>query len=166
MLNKLILRTAGVGLAAIVSLAAQPLKAQASSDADRLEKLERAVQALQQRNAQLESEISGLKKQRNAFAAQPAPEGKMKTVSTTDGKKYVEKLVPDLGGSEKWKLFPALTELELYGDVRLRYDYRGGRLPGDDPNNPNDWQERERERYRLRSVFAERFWMIGSLAFV
>ncbi len=149
LVNKFILRAAGAGLAAIVSLAVQPLKAQASSDADRLEKLERAVQALQQRNAQLESEISGLKKQRNAFAAQPAPEGKMKTVSTTDGKKYVEKLVPDLGGS-KWKLFPALTELELYGDMRLRYEYRGGRLPGNDPDHPNDWQELERERYRLR----------------
>ena len=105
LVNKFILRAAGAGLAAIVSLAAQPLKAQASSDADRLEKLERAVQALQQRNAQLESEISGLKKQRNAFAAQPAPEGKMKTVSTTDGKKYVEKLVPDLGG-RKMEIVP------------------------------------------------------------
>ncbi len=149
MLNKLILRTAGVGLAAVVSLAAQPLKAQASSDADRIEKLERAVQALQQRNAQLESEVSGLKKTQNAFAG-PAPhEGKMKTVVTSDGKNYVEKLVPDLG-AEKWKLFPALTELELYGDMRLRYEYRGGRLPSDDPDHPNDWQERERERYRLR----------------
>src|SRR5438046_1209348 len=34
--------------------------------------------------------------------------------------------------------------------MRLRYDYRGGRLPSDDPTHPNDWQERERERYRLR----------------
>ena len=149
MLNKLILRTAGVGLAAIVSLAAQPLKAQASSDADRIEKLERAVQALQQRNAQLESEVSGLKKTQNAFAGPPPPEGKMKTMTTTDGKSYIEKLVPDLGGS-KWKLFPAITELELFGDMRLRYEYRGGRLPDDDPDHPNDWQERERERYRLR----------------
>ncbi len=149
MLNKLILRTAGLGLAAVVSLAAQPLKAQASSDADRIEKLERAVQTLQQRNAQLESEVSGLKKTQNAFAGPPPPEGKMKTVSTTDGKSYIEKLVPDLGGS-KWKLFPAITELELFGDMRLRYEYRGGRLPSDDPTNPNDWQERERERYRLR----------------
>ncbi len=78
LVNKFILRAAGAGLAAIVSLAAQPLKAQASSDADRLEKLERAVQALQQRNAQLESEISGLKKQQNAFAGAPPGEGKMK----------------------------------------------------------------------------------------
>ena len=91
MLNKLILRAAGVGLAAIVSLAAQPLKAQASSDADRIEKLERAVQALQQRNAQLESEVSGLKKTQNAFAGPPPPGGKMKTVVTSDGKNYVEK---------------------------------------------------------------------------
>ena len=152
MLNKLILRTAGAGLAAIVSLAAQPVKAQASSDADRIEKLERAVQALQQRNAQLESEVSGLKKTQNAFAGPPPPEGKMKTVTTSDGKNYVEKLVPDLG-AEKWKLAPWLTELELFGDIRLRYEYRGGRLPdhfqfGQD--NANDWQERERERYRLR----------------
>jgi hypothetical protein len=142
-------RAAGASLAAIVSLASQPLKAEAASDADRIEKLERAVQALQQRNAQLESEISGLKKTQNAFTAAPAPEGKTKTVATSNGKKYVEKLVPDLGGS-KLKLFPALTELELFGDMRLRYDYRGGRLPSNDPDHPNDWQERERERYRLR----------------
>src|SRR5258708_150893 len=126
-----------------------PLAAETPSDAERLQKLEQAVEALQKRNAQLESEISGLKKTQNAFAGTPAHEGKMKTVATTDGKSYVEKLVPDWGAS-KLKLFPALTELELFGDLRLRYDYRGGRLPSDDPTNPNDWQERERERYRLR----------------
>ena len=47
-------------------------------------------------------------------------------------------------------MFPAITELELFGDIRLRYEHRGARLPGDDPSNPNDWQELERERYRLR----------------
>jgi hypothetical protein len=99
LINKSILRAAGAGLAVIGSLAAPPLKAQASSDADRIEKLERAVEVLQKRNAQLESEISGLKKQQNAFAGPPPPEGKMKSVATTEGKKYVEKLVPDLGGS-------------------------------------------------------------------
>ena len=149
LIDRLIVRAAGIALAAIVSLAVPPLKAQAATDADRIEKLERAVEALQKRNAQLESEIAGLKKTQNAFARPPPPEGKMKTVATTDGKKYVEKLVPDLGGS-KWKLFPAVTELELYGDMRLRYEYRGGRLPSDDPTHPNDWQELERERYRLR----------------
>ena len=27
----------------------------------------------------------------------------------------------------KWKLSTPITELELYGDARLRYEYRGGR---------------------------------------
>ncbi|HEU0210209.1 MAG TPA: putative porin [Candidatus Udaeobacter sp.] len=147
--NKFLVRAGGAYLSVILFISAPPLKAQAASDAERLQKLEQAVQALQKRNAQLESEISGLKKTQNAFAAPPAPEGKMKTVATNEGKNYVEKLVPDLGAS-KWKLFPALTELELFGDLRLRYDYRGGQLPSDDPSHPNDWQERERERYRLR----------------
>ena len=58
----------------------------------------------------------------------------------------------------KWKLSTPLTELEIYGDIRLRYQYNGGQT---DDNSPlahpangvaghDDWQERERERYRLR----------------
>jgi len=53
----------------------------------------------------------------------------------------------------KWKLSTPITEVELYGDVRLRYEYRGGRLPGHyqfGQDNQNDWYERHRERYRLR----------------
>jgi hypothetical protein len=49
----------------------------------------------------------------------------------------------------KWKLSTPITELELYGDARLRYEYRGGRTAGD-VAQPNDWIERKRERYRLR----------------
>jgi len=57
----------------------------------------------------------------------------------------------------KWKLSTPITELELYGDVRLRYQYNGGRTdntpvapPGAGVAGTHDWQERERERYRLR----------------
>ena len=53
----------------------------------------------------------------------------------------------------KWKLSTPITEIELYGDVRLRYEYRGGRLPSNDQfgqDHVNDWYERHRERYRLR----------------
>jgi len=39
-----------------------PLAAETPSDAERLQKLEQAVETLQKRNARLESEISGLKK--------------------------------------------------------------------------------------------------------
>jgi hypothetical protein len=57
----------------------------------------------------------------------------------------------------KWKLSVPITELELYGDARLRYEYRGGETgnspvaaPGAGVAGRHDWQERERERYRLR----------------
>ena len=58
----------------------------------------------------------------------------------------------------KWKLSTPITELELYGDARLRYEYRGGETGGVEPlaapspgvAGRHDWQERERERYRLR----------------
>jgi len=58
----------------------------------------------------------------------------------------------------KWKLSTPITEIELYGDARLRYQYNGGRTdsnspvaaPGAGVAGTHDWQERERERYRLR----------------
>ena len=54
----------------------------------------------------------------------------------------------------KWKLSTPITEIELYGDVRLRYQYNGGETkstgpvasPGAGVAGTNDWQERERER--------------------
>jgi hypothetical protein len=51
--------------------------------------------------------------------------------------------------ADKWKISNVLTELEIYGDARLRYEYRAGQ-GADNSNIPNDWQERKRERYRLR----------------
>ena len=147
--RKTILRAAGASLVTIISITAQPLGAQTGSDEARLQKLEQAVSQLQKRNAELEQEVAGLKK-RTAWTPALAPEGKTKTEVTSDGKTFVERVVPELHGGEKWKLFPAITELELFGDLRLRYEYRGGRLPSNDPDHPNDWQERERERYRLR----------------
>src|ERR1700719_397242 len=58
----------------------------------------------------------------------------------------------------KWKLSSPITEIELYGDVRLRYQYNGGQTGDNSPlarpangvAGRDDWQERERERYRLR----------------
>jgi phosphate-selective porin OprO/OprP len=86
--KKIVLRAAGASLAAIISLAAQPLGAQTPSESERLQKLERAVDQLQKRNAELEQEVAGLKKQ-----AAVAPEGRMKTKVSYDGKTYVEKAV-------------------------------------------------------------------------
>jgi phosphate-selective porin OprO/OprP len=91
-ITKLISRTAGMGLAAVILLAVQPLRAETSSESERLQKLERAVEQLQKRNAELEQEVQGLKKQ-TASASQSAAEGKTTTQVASDGKTYIEKNV-------------------------------------------------------------------------
>src|SRR5256714_2494221 len=155
LIKKISLRAAGVSLAATILLSAHPVRAQ-SSDSARIEKLERAVELLEKQNTELKTEVSSLKKQ-------PAPvvtaAGPTKTEVVYDGKTYVEKSVPlEKSAADKWKLSTSITEMELYGDIRLRYQYNGGETesrgpvaaPGAGVAGVNDWQERERERYRLR----------------
>jgi len=91
LIKKIILRAAGASLAAVISLAAQPLSGQTSSESERLQKLERAVELLEKRNAELQSEISSLKAQQAAVV----PEGKMKTKIISEGKTYVEKVIEE-----------------------------------------------------------------------
>ena len=155
LIKKISLRAAGVSLAATVLLSADPLRAQ-SSDNARIEKLEHAVELLQKQNTELKAEVSSLKQH-------PAPhvtaEGPTKTEINYDGKTYVEKTVPlEKSSADKWKLSTSTTQMELYGDIRLRYQYNGGETkstgpvaaPGSGIAGTSDWQERERERYRLR----------------
>jgi len=154
--QKLFSPAASICLAAITFLPLQSLRAEPSSDSERLQKLEQAVEQLQKRNAELEKEVSSLKKQ---TASAPPAEGPTKMQRTYDGKTYVEKEVPaEKTAADKWKLSTPIAELELFGDIRLSYAYQGGQT---DDNSPlarpangvagrDDWQERERERYRLR----------------
>src|SRR5881227_1631071 len=91
-------------------LVIQPLRAQTSggnSESERLQKLERAVEQLQKRNAELEREVSSLKKQ-----SEPGAPGKTKTVVTYDGKTYVEKSV---AVEEKPRIYvtPRASEFKL-----------------------------------------------------
>ena len=69
----------------------EPLAAAGASESDRLEKLERAVEQLQKRNAELETEVSSLKAKQTAVV----PEGQMKTKIISEGKTYVEKVVEE-----------------------------------------------------------------------
>src|SRR5947208_15995326 len=116
--KKIVLRAAGASLAAIISLAAHPLGAQTPSESERLQKLERAVEQLQHRNAELEQEVAGLKKQ-----AAVAPEGRMKTKVRYDGKTYVEKAVVE---EEKAPVFvvPRGSELKLVlgGYIQINFE--------------------------------------------
>ena len=145
-------------LLATMLISTQLVKAESSSESERLEKLERAVEQLEQRNAELEAEVKSLKKE-HAVAVAAAAERPGKGKAVSDGKSYVEQSVPtEKSSASKWKLSTPITELELYGDARLRYEYRGGESDDDSPlaktgtgvAGHNDWQERERERYRLR----------------
>jgi hypothetical protein len=158
LIQKITLRAAGASLAAIALMTAQSLRAQASSDSARLDKLEHAVEFLEKQNAELKAEVSSLKKH-SAPAHAVAGEGPTKTEVTYDGKTYVEKTVPvEKSSADKWKLSTSVTEMELYGDIRVRYQYNGGETkdrgpvaaPGAGIAGTNDWQERDRERYRLR----------------
>jgi phosphate-selective porin OprO and OprP len=87
--KKCLLPRIGVAITMFV-LAVRPLYANPSPDSERIEKLERAVEQLQKRNAELEQEVSGLKKQ-TALAAEVG--ARMKTKVIYDGKSYVEKAV-------------------------------------------------------------------------
>ena len=52
----------------------------------------------------------------------------------------------------KWKLSAPINEVELYGDMRVRYEQRQGTTADVVPGSPgpNDTLKRSRERYRLR----------------
>ena len=82
---------------------------------------------------------------------------KKRLISDQEAEEVRSELVKESASTAagKWKLSTPITEIELYGDVRLRYEYRGGRLPGNNQgdfgqDHLNDWYERHRERYRLR----------------
>jgi len=105
-ITKFVLRAAGGSLAAIVLLAAPPLRAQTPSESERLQKLERAVEQLQKRNAELEQEVSSLKKQTAEFPAG----AKMKAKVYYDGKSYVEKAVVE---EEKLPVYVQQRGIEL-----------------------------------------------------
>ncbi|PYJ72535.1 MAG: hypothetical protein DME75_04485, partial [Verrucomicrobia bacterium] len=103
LIKKTILRAAGAGLAAVISLAVQPLGAQTSSESKEIEELKREV-------AELRQEVNSLKKR-----PAPAPvggEGPTKTEITYDGKTYVEKTVPlEKSSADKWKLSTSISEM-------------------------------------------------------
>ena len=133
----------------------QPLTAQTPSESKRLEKLERAVEQLQQRNAELEQEVSSLKKH-----AAVAPEGKMKTKGFYDGKSYVEKAVVE---EEKPPIFvvPRASELKLVLGGYIQVNFEGGDVSAFEgrfgQTALDDRFRLRRARINLTGEFAEQF---------
>src|SRR5437762_4015753 len=119
-IKKFVLRVAGRSLAAILLFAVPRLGAQTPSESERLQKLERAVEQLQKRNAELEQKVAGLKKQ-----AAVAPEGRMKTKVSYVGKTYIEKAVVQ---EEKAPIYVQQrgVELELAGGGFIQANFEDG----------------------------------------
>jgi phosphate-selective porin OprO and OprP len=155
-IKNFVLRVAGGSLAAVISLAVQPLSAQTASESERLEKLERAVEQLQKRNAELEAEVSSLKKQQAAVA----PEGRMKTKIISEGKTYVEKAVV---ADEKASIYvqPRGSELKLVLGGFIQTNIESGDAFGFNGNFGqtaiNDRIRLRRARVNLTGDFAEQF---------
>src|SRR5437899_11296171 len=142
----------------LLLLVIQPLRAQTSSgdsESDRLQKLERAVEQLQKRNAELEREVSNLKKQ-----SEPGAAGKTKTEVTYDGKTYVEKSV---AVEEKPPIFvvPRASEFKLVLGGYLQMNLEDGDVSAFEGRFG---QTALKDRFRLRRArinltgdFAENF---------
>jgi Phosphate-selective porin O and P len=133
-----------------------PPTIKAVSESDRLEKLERAVEQLQKRNAELEAEVRSLKQQQTAAV----PDPKFKTKIIHDGKTYVEKAVPQ---AEKPPLFVLQRgpELKLVLGGFIQVNAEGGQAFA---FNGNFGQTEIKDRFRLRRArinltgdFAEQF---------
>ncbi len=154
-IKKFVLQAAGGSLAAIVLMTAPRLGAQTPSESERLQKLERAVEQLQHRNAELEQEVAGLKKQ-----AAVAPEGRMKTKVTYDGKTYVEKAVVE---EEKPPVFviPRASELKLVLGGYIQINFEDGDVSAFEGSFGlralKDRFRLRRTRVNLTGDFAEQF---------
>src|SRR5437773_8983257 len=144
----------------LLLLVIQPLRAQTSSsnsESERLQKLERAVEQLQKRNAELEREVSSLKKQ---STSEPGAGGKRKTEVTYDGKSYVEKSV---AVEEKPGIFvtPRASEFKLVLGGYIQVNLEDGEVSAFEGRFG---QTALKDRFRLRRArinltgdFAENF---------
>src|SRR5256714_5791336 len=111
--QKFFSRAGSIFLAAMILLPVQSLRAEiSSSESERLQKLEHAVEQLQKRNTELEKEINSLKKQRASTAAPPA-EGPTKKQVAYDGKTYVEKNVVAPPEKQPVYVLPRGPEIKL-----------------------------------------------------
>lgn len=109
-----------LGVFALIPFAPEATAAQ--SDSERLEKLERAVELLQQRNAELEREVSSLKKQKSSTTVLSS-EKRSKFVP--DSKSDVEK-TETVEEKKPIYVVPGASEIKLVLGGLLQTQYEGG----------------------------------------
>jgi phosphate-selective porin OprO and OprP len=147
------------GLLAGTFLAMQPLCAETPSESDRIEKLERAVEQLQQRNAQLEAEVKSFKRQVAPASAPPA-QGPTRVAVTYDGKTYVEKTV---AAEDKPKVYAEVRgpEIKLVLGGVIQANFEDGDVSAFEGrfglNALKDRFRLRRAKINMRGEFAENF---------
>jgi phosphate-selective porin OprO and OprP len=154
-----VLRAVGLGLLGTNLLIMQSISGQTASDSERIEKLERAVEQLQQRNAQLEAEVKSLKRQAATPSAPPA-HGPTKTEVAYDGKTYVEKIVP---AEKKPKVYAEASgpEIKLVLGGVIQANFEDGDVSAFEGrfgvNALKDRLRLRRAKIRITGEFAENF---------
>lgn len=115
-------RVATLCVVGLLALPFQSVVAETKSDSERLEKLERAVELLQKRNAELEQEVRSLKKQK---PSPPVMSEENRSRFVPDTKSYVEKVETT---EEKKPVFvvPGASEIKLVLGGLLQTQYEAG----------------------------------------
>jgi phosphate-selective porin len=117
----------GLTLFCFTLVAARPVNAETKSDSERLERLERAVELLQERNAQLEQEVKTLKREQSSTkkAAPGSLSDEKRSHFAPDNKTYVEKteLKPE---PTPVYVVPNASEIKLTLGGLLQVQYEGG----------------------------------------
>jgi phosphate-selective porin OprO and OprP len=142
---------------ALTSVAAETSAPQ--SDSARLEKLEKAVELLQKRNAELEREVSSLRKQRPSA---PVLSAEKRSKFVPDGKSYVEKSETT---EEKKPVYvlPGASEIKLTLGGYIQAQYEGGDVSAfeglfvEGAGATKDRFRMRRARINLIGDFAEQF---------
>jgi phosphate-selective porin len=150
----------------IVLLTLHSIRAQTTpekSESERLQKLERAVEQLQERNAELEQEVRSLKKQVSFASDIDANGNKKPRAIVSDGKTYVEKEVATEEKKPVIYVTPAGPEYKLALGGYIQMNFEDGAVSafeGRFPEGPNQVKDRfrlRRARVNLVGDFAEKF---------
>ena len=145
-----------------LSLATSPLAfAQKRSDAERLERLERAVELLEKRNAELEAEVKSLKKEKSPSKAPPAltdekrshfvPDSKSGVVKKTEAVEEKKPIYVIQGASELKLTLGGFVQMQYEGGDAIAFEGRFGSAAIDDRFRLR------RARITLTGDFAEKF---------
>jgi len=140
--------TAAIGAATLLGLCAAPVHAQS-------EILDELLEKLRDKGVLSDDEYQALKKAREDELAQQRAERRRQATKQAQDAEKEQKAQEAAAKATKFDVNPSIRSMQLYGDVRLRFEARDGSSPvpasgfGALPTQPND-ASLERWRYAAR----------------